>query len=176
MYTNKAELISNNNQALDGLDKHLSNVKSMPIFGVPTPLSEVKAVLRAAVALQARVAAARAQWKEVIAEARSANAAALRMRRAIKAYLVVHHGDDAEAVLVDFGFDRKPRAQSVRTKAAAVDKRLETRELRHTMGKRQKALIRAPSLPPPAPAPSNGAPQNGAVNGAPQNGAANGTA
>jgi hypothetical protein len=168
MHASKSEVSYQNNQALEGIEKHLFNVKSVPIFGAQTRLAEIKSVLRAALAMQAKVDVARAQLRELVAQSRAADASAARVRRALRAYVVVHHGPDARGVLADFGFVPKPREQTVQAKAVAVGKRLETRKLRHTMGKRQKARVKAGAVPPPqatpAPAPSTSA-SNGASNG-----------
>jgi hypothetical protein len=57
--------------------------------------------------------------------------------------------------IAKFGFkpDKKPEPLSAEKQKERVDKARMTRKLRHTMGKRQKADIKAGDIPPPPPPP-----------------------
>jgi hypothetical protein len=180
MQMDKNSLNHSNQTAINGIDRHFSKGKSVPIDGTATALTEVKSILRDAIDATVAADAAHAQWQEKVARMRTTRAAAARVRRALRSYLLVHYGAKAVGILADFGFapSKAPGPKTVRTKAEAVEKAKATREARHTMGKRQKEHIKgqpaadppAPApfpVPVPAPVPTNGASTNGAaVNGA----------
>ena len=67
----------------------------------------------------------------------------------------------ASPTLTDFGIVRAPQKPTVLVKAQAVDLQRQTRVKRGTMGKRQKAKLKA--NPAPVTAPSTPAKPSGAV-------------
>jgi hypothetical protein len=161
MSINKSIRNANYNKVIDGMDTHFTNVKTIPLDGTPTAVVEMKSTFRAAIDANAAADAARARWKEAVAQARAANSVAQRTRRQLEAYLLVHYGTKAVGVLEDFGYaPPKPTgARAVRTKFAALGKREATRKARHTMGKKQRLRIKG--VPPAPPAQSNGAANGG---------------
>jgi len=133
----------------------------------------MKSLLQSHVASIGAADSAKAAWQKALQDERAVRVQALALLRALKAYLLGTYGPKAVVVLEDFGFSApKPRKVAVKTKAAAVDKTLATRALRHTMGTKQKKQVQGTvtpqqpattaSPPPPAPqAPAGGKPTTG---------------
>lgn len=71
----------------------------------------------------------------------------------IKSLVMGQFGDtpDSAKMLDEFGYTpRKPRAKSVKVKAAAADKAAATRVARHTLGPKAKAKVKGVVAPEPS--------------------------
>jgi hypothetical protein len=97
---------------------------------------------------------AEASLKQVPAKQKAARKTANATRLALKTYIVGTAGAGAVQMLEDFGFPApKPKGKkTVAAKATAIAKSAATCTARHTMGKRQRAAIKATVAPATAPA------------------------
>ncbi len=127
---------------ISGIDVHLKG-QTIVLDGVRYKQSELRQVFQDDLDATAATANAKGQWKgAIIAE----HATATKMRSvkaALFAYLIATFGPNSQ-VLVDFGAKpRKAPKTAPAVKAQAVQQALLTRTARHTMGKRQRAKIKA---------------------------------
>jgi hypothetical protein len=82
----------------------------------------------------------------------SAEQARQRADRAVKAWVVNEFGEGSQQA-IDFGFPPPRKAtRTVESKVTAVARSKATREARHTMGKKQKSLIKGVVVTSTAPA------------------------
>lgn len=101
-----------------------------------------------------------AQWRSDIQTERQLEVHVKVLRKGVKGIVAARFGDTA-AQLLKFGFTLpKPRKKSAKTKAAAVQKGLATREARQTMGKVQKKDIKGNVNVALVVTPADGASQN----------------
>lgn len=140
--------LSLNEKSIAALDRRAANAPPILIAGKPKTPAELKAVL------QAESAAIRAtnelylRWRAAALVQRTASEAARATRAGLRAFLLVAHGADDFSALGEFGFQPPKRAKpSAATAAQAVEKAKATRAARHTMGKRQRLAIKAPTAP-----------------------------
>jgi hypothetical protein len=177
---NKPTVKTRNNGVIAGIDKHVTG--GATIGGDEYTPQTLKAVFAEHnVAIDAADALHK-QWQDQVNVMRAAAKRANTVYLLLHSFLLGQYGNDANAVLNDFGMKTpKPKGpQTVKTKSAAVAKRAATRAVRHTMGtKQRKALVgtvagptkaaadaplaTAPALPAPsvtatpvAPKPANG--------------------
>jgi hypothetical protein len=123
--------------------------------------AQIKAVYQADIDAQKALDLARAQIAELVAKKKQTRAAARANRKLLKAYVIGTMGVQAVVVLEDLGIEppKAPGRKKVESKARAIAQAKATRELRHTMGSREKKAIKAPPLTflaaqPPAAQPS----------------------
>jgi hypothetical protein len=151
-----------------GIDKHFANVTQVTIGGAVLPLTELKARIQADIDASDASVQAKADFRVAVQRERDSHIALNPTLRLFKGLVIAQFGDTqgASSTLADFGLlPRKSSKKTVATKSAAVGKAKTTRGMRHTMGKKQKAKVKAPSAST-APA-TPGAPGAPAVPGAP---------
>jgi hypothetical protein len=129
-------------QLIAGTDKHLANAAQVTFAGGSYTPSQITAKLQQVVSLREAVDAAKASTKARVA-AEKADMPALRtFIGALVAYVKAIHGTSPE-LLADFGLNPKARAPlTVEAKVAAAVKRNATRAARHTMGAKQKKVVK----------------------------------
>jgi hypothetical protein len=159
---NKTTALALNNKISDGVDKYFSKVKSLTVGGTTFTPKSLVAVLNAENDASSAVDSTRAQLGDQVVTHRTAKAKAKALRSALKVFILGTYGKEAVQMLGDFGMS-VPKAtgkRTVETKAQAVAQAKATREARHTMGKKQKQLIKGtvPSTAAAAEAPSSSAP------------------
>ncbi|MDP9002657.1 MAG: hypothetical protein M3O46_21415 [Myxococcota bacterium] len=136
-------------KAIAGADKHFASVTTVSLRGIAWKPADIDAALHAAIDAGNTADTAKATWQQAVKAGTAARTRALALLSALKAYLVATKGSDAVDLLADFGFaPPKPKKVTVKTKAAAVQKTAVTRVLRHTMGKKQRKLVKGPNPPP----------------------------
>jgi hypothetical protein len=152
-------------QALkDGLGKHAQTMIALVINGVTFKMSDVITALDDLVKTAEQVVDTRAAWQAAVAEDKTKGKAQKAFVAGVKQAVRVAFGQQIDA-LADF--DLKPRKtpapRTPEQKAAAAAKGKATRALRHTMGAKQKAAIKATvgttapaASPPQPPAPAAG--------------------
>jgi hypothetical protein len=137
----------------DGLVKHGQAIPSLVIAGVPVTTADAEARLQARIDAGKAVQATRGTWQNAVKLDKDGQLQSKSFLSGLKQTLLVVFAGQID-VLTDFGLTpRKPAVVSPEKKAAAVAKAKATREMRHTMGPKQKAQIKAPTAAPtPAPA------------------------
>jgi hypothetical protein len=150
--TSKSTAKDRDSKAMLGIDKHLAGAASVTLNGTAYTPAELKSILKKDIDSANIVDAARAAWQKTVKDEREIRSETSVLLHALKGYLVATHGEGAVDLLADFGFTPpKPRKVTVKVKATAADKTALTRALRHTMGKKQKAKVKA-TVPASAPA------------------------
>jgi hypothetical protein len=153
---NKSMAKDRDTQAIFGIDKHLSAVSSLTLDGTAYTPAELKSLLQSDVDSADAATRAKAAWQLAVAGSRTLRARVRKILSALKSYLISVNGRDAVALLADFGFTPPKQGKAgVKTKAAAVDKTLATRQARHTMGTRQRGRVKG-NVPPPVGSPAGG--------------------
>jgi hypothetical protein len=140
-----------------GIDKHVAN--GATLGGVQYSGQGLKGVFAGTVAALAQAENLHKQWQDALQAAHTAEADANVVYELLRSYALAQFGKNANTALNDFGMTA-PKArgpQTVEAKAAAVQKRKATREVRHTMGTVQKKGVKgtvevpAPGVAPTAP-------------------------
>jgi hypothetical protein len=140
--TNRDKIINRNRQAIAGIRKHFAAAATIPLGGKPTAPNDAVAVLQAAIDAVDRAAAAQQALHTAVTAQHAAIAASKVLLIDLRSVVESQLGR-TDAVLADFGMTRpKRQVPTEQTKAAAVVKRVATRQARHTMGPRQKAPIK----------------------------------
>ena len=140
-----------------GLAKHYAGVTSLTLGGVSVTLTDLQALIQADLDAMEASAQAQATARVLVQAERAAHAKALPLVRSLKALVTATHGatQAASELLEDFGYrPRKRAARTVEQVAEAKRKAAATRKARHTMGPKQKKLVKGEipgeSLPPKA--------------------------
>jgi hypothetical protein len=144
-------------KAITGVSKHFAKVKHLTLAGESFTTAELKAVFQAEIAAIQSLDVSRTQMKQLVTAARGASAKARATRKLLKAYVLGNYGVAAVQMLEDLGLSvpKSKGKATVKTKAQALVMAEATRKARHTMGKRQRSLIKvapvqAPQALPPA--------------------------
>jgi hypothetical protein len=128
---------------IDGLTKHRATITSLPIGGKTLTPDEVVQTLQARVKASATSLTSKASAKAAVLAERADRAETRQFVSDLTQVIRSMFGGSAD-VLADFGLAlRKPRKSDPQKKVAAAQKAKATRTLRHTMGKKQKAAIKA---------------------------------
>lgn len=150
---NKPTVKTRNNGVIAGIDKHVTG--GATIGGDAYTPATLKAVFAEHnVAIDAADALHK-QWQDQVNVMRAAAKRAHTVYLLLHSFLLGQYGNDANAVLNDFGMKTpKPKGpKTVKTKSAAVVKRAATRAVRHTMGTQQrKAFVGTVAEPAAVPA------------------------
>jgi hypothetical protein len=134
-----------------GITKHLSNVTSVMCDGTSYSPPQIVVLLQAEIAATDDVSPAHAAWLASVAAQKTATNTVKPIKSALRSFVEAMFGTSSP-VLADFGYTKQAQTPTVAVKAVAVEKRANTRELRGTKGKRQKAEIKgtAPAIQPTA--------------------------
>jgi hypothetical protein len=141
-------------QILSGLAKHYPNA-TFTLGGVSYTTAELTALIQAVLNAMVAEAQAKASYSSQVQVVRNANAKANPVLALLKSYVVSQVGNtqDAASALGDFGYTPRPTTKTtVKVKAVAVAKSLNTRAEHHIMGKKQRANSTAetPAIAPVA--------------------------
>jgi hypothetical protein len=150
--TNRPTLKTRNLAVANGIDKHVPS--SISIGGVTYTPPELKAVFTNQNAAVDAADALHKQWTDQVQVARTVGAKANAVYPLLRSFLIGQYGNDANAILNDFGMPvpKAKGAKTVQVKADAVTKRNATRAARHTMGAVQRKAVTGASASPAAPA------------------------
>jgi hypothetical protein len=140
--------IAQDQQAIAGIQKNWSKVKSIQIAGNTQTPAALEATFQADIDATTELQAAVAAVKVKRTARNTARAAAAQTRQEIKQYIIGVEGKNADQMLQDFGLaaPKQGGPKTVEAKAQAVSQMLVTRELRGTKGTKQKAKIKAPPV------------------------------
>jgi hypothetical protein len=148
-YTNRSTVQLRNAQFVSGINKRLQGVSSLAIAGKTYTPAELVALFESFDAKLAEVNAAEAKLRDAWAAYRSLSKEIAPIILGFQHVVRNIFGDQSE-MLSDFGIAARTRSKpTVETQAAAVQKRLATREARHTLGPKQKAAIKGAPVPAP---------------------------
>jgi hypothetical protein len=141
-----------------GIQKRFANTTSLSFANATYAPSELVKLIQSVIDAVNATAPAKAKWQNTVKSARSIAAPARPVVRAFVAYLRALYGTNTEA-LADFGLaPAKVGKPKVVTKANALAQSKATRAVRHTMGKRQRKVIKgtAPAVPATPATPAGG--------------------
>jgi hypothetical protein len=142
---------------LAGLQKHYASTPSLSFNNQAVSVAAIIAIFQAYLTAAAAVVTDKAQYTSSVKARNTALASTSTMLQSLTAFLRVTFGNEP-TVLADFGLTPLVRHPStVQVKAQAVDLRLKTRGLRHTMGSKQRLEIKASAAEVPGEAPAPGA-------------------
>src|ERR1700687_1457504 len=143
---NNATVIDTCTQRLFAMKTHVHGNPSIAIEGTPGTATDLVAIYQRSLDARAALAAKRSEVLAALTERDDAEAARRQADRALKPW-VVHQFGPTSTQAYDFGFP--PARVGVMTPdqaALAVLKREATRKARHTMGRKQRLLVRG-SIP-----------------------------
>jgi hypothetical protein len=156
---NRNQLQTADQNMIGGLSKHKATIPSLPIGGKTLTPDEAIQVLQTRIDASNRSLSARASAKAAVLAERSERSQTRQFVSSLR-QVVRSMFEGSADVLADFGLAlRKPRKVDPQKKVTAAGKAKATRVLRHTMGKKQKAGIKATApIPTGGPAPAVNAP------------------
>jgi hypothetical protein len=138
----KAGVVVRAQALIAGTTKHLASTTQVTLVGETLTPAQVVAKLQALVDLRTAVDSAKATAKAKLVAEESNAPPLLTFLGAFAAYVKAAYLNSPD-VLSDFGLNPKSRtAQTVETKAVAAAKRAATRAARHTLGSKQRAVIK----------------------------------
>ena len=152
-HLNRANVKTRNTAVSNGIDKHVP--ASISIGSVTYTPPELKGVFIAHNTALDAADALHKQWTDQVQVAKAAGIKADGTYRLLRSSLIGQYGNDANAILNDFGMatPKSTGAKTVQVKAEAVLKRAATRAARHTMGKVQRKAVTGTVVAAPATAP-----------------------
>jgi hypothetical protein len=165
------------NDVVAGIKKNITG--NVTIGGVAYTPVTLSAVFTDAITAMDTADAAHKQWLDEVAAMQASVATARGVYGLLRNFLIGQHGTNDKSVLGDFGMATpKTQKKTVATKAAAVVKAKATRDMRHTMGPKQKKLVKSNVEVQIAAVPANGssAPDTGGAQTAATTPAPNGAA
>jgi len=137
---------------LNALKSYVDGKAQINVGGKKQKASQVVAIYQSCLDSRAALATKRAEVKAAMATRTSAEQARRSADRAVKAWVVNEFGEGSQQA-IDFGFPPPKKAtRTVESKVNAVALAKATRAARHTMGKKQKSLIKGTMVAPTAPA------------------------
>jgi hypothetical protein len=139
---NKPSVLTRFTRVQAGIDKHITG--NVTLGGVAYPPGGLKAVFAAAITAINAAEALRKQWTDAVLAAHQAQALAETLYELLRNFVIAQFGKQANAVLGDFGMPvPKPKApRTAAEKAASAAKSKATREMRGTLGKKQKQKVK----------------------------------
>jgi hypothetical protein len=139
---NRASIKTRNTSVVSGIDKRVTG--NMTLGGVVfTPAALKQVFLDENTAID-EAEALHKQWQDQVQATREVSQKAKQVFQLLRSTLVGQYGENAKAVLNDFGMEApKPKGpKTVAAKVVAAQKRDATRAVRHTMGKNQKKTVK----------------------------------
>jgi hypothetical protein len=156
--TQKSSLSLQLTALVNGINTDLVGVDPIDLDGVSTKRADVLARIQALLDAITAVKSARTTLQAAVANQNTLLAGGRALRTAMKRLLQTKFGPTSPK-MQDFGFTQTHKGKpDVPTKAAALTKAKATRTARGTAGKKQKALIKAPSPVATTTSPVNTAP------------------
>jgi hypothetical protein len=149
---NNATVVDVCTKRLNALKSYVDGKAQINVDGKKQKASQVVAIYQSCLDSRAALATKRAETKAAMATRTSAEQARRSADRAVKAWVVNEFGEGSQQA-IDFGFPPPKKAtRTVESKVNAVALGKATRAARHTMGKKQKSLIKGTMVAPTAPA------------------------
>ena len=138
---NRPTIKTRNTSVANGIDKHITSPVS--IGNVSYAPGTLKAVFTDHNAAIDASDVLHTQWTDQVTATRAAGDKANDTYLLLRNFLIGQYGNDAAAVLNDFGMTvpKAKGAKTVAAKAEGIDKRRATRAARHTMGSVQRKAV-----------------------------------
>jgi hypothetical protein len=157
--TNRGTLQTADQKLVDGLTKHKALMAALPIGGKNVTPDEAIALVQGRIDATSATLAAKASAKAELLAERAGRTQTKPFVSSLRQVIRSMFGASPD-ILADFGLTpHKPRKANPQKKVDAAHKAKATRVLRHTMGKKQKAAIKATGPLPsetPTSAPATG--------------------
>jgi hypothetical protein len=171
--TNRTTQQTADQKLVDGLNKHKSLITALPIQGKTLTPDQAIAIVQARIDASLKAVTDKATAKAAILAERTERTQTKTFVAALRQVIRSMFGASTD-ILADFGLvPPKPRKANPQKRVTAAAKAKATRTLRHTMGKKQKAAIKATGpLPATTPATAPAAPAEPAAPVNPPAGAA----
>jgi hypothetical protein len=139
-----------------GMQQHIvPSYKSITINGVVHQVTDIMSAIDDDIAKSDAADKGHAAWLQQVEEERASHLAVDPLVAGVEQFVRLNVGntDAQQAILADFGMTpHKKRVVAPKTKVAAAAKAKATRQLRHTMGSKQKKEVQATPAEAPAPA------------------------
>jgi hypothetical protein len=144
---NRPTLKTRNTSVANGIDKHI--LAAITIGSVTYTPAELKALFLSHNTAIAATEALHQQLADQVQATEDVAAKTHKVHLQLRSILVGQYGNDANAILNDFGMQSRKAsgAKTVKVKAEAVLKRKATRAARHTMGSVQRKAVTGESAP-----------------------------
>jgi hypothetical protein len=142
--SNKPTIKAADAKMIAGIAKNLASMATVTLNGQPYTLVQLTAIYQADSAAIDATATACATWQQKVADERTTHATTATVTRALRSFLLGYYGEQAVAILGDFGLTapKSTATTNVATKALAAAKGKATRAARGTTGSvKKKAVI-----------------------------------
>ena len=141
--SNKPTIKAADAKMIAGIGKNLASMATVTLNGQPYTLAQLLAVYQADSAAIDATDTAHATWQQRVADEQATHAKTVLVTRALRSFLLGYYGEQAVAILGDFGLTapKSNATMSVATKALAAAKGNATRAARGTTGSVKKKAI-----------------------------------
>jgi len=141
--SNKPTIKAADAKVIAGIAKNLASMATVTLAGQPYTLAQLTAIYQADSAAIDATETAYATWQQRVADERATHAKTAVVTRALRSFLLGYYGEQAVAVLGDFGLTapKSTATTNVATKALAAAKSKATRAARGTTGSVKKKAI-----------------------------------
>ena len=138
--SNKPTIKAADAKMIAGIGKNLAAMATVTLNGQPYTLAQLLAVYQADSAAIDATDTAHATWLQRVADEQATHAITAKVTRALRSFLLGYYGDEAVAILGDFGLTapKSTATTNVATKALAAAKSKATRAARGTVGSVKK--------------------------------------
>jgi hypothetical protein len=147
---NRASLVAEATELAAKIESELPGAVFV-VKGVKLTLAQAKAKLLGYVTAVQSTNTGRAALHNLVGAEDGALDDARDVTRAIQSFVISNYGEDAAQLTALNLVAKKPGTKTVAVKAEAIAKGKATREVRHTLGPRQKESLHGTVPPPPAP-------------------------
>jgi hypothetical protein len=141
--SNKPTIKAADAKMIAGIAKNLASMATVTLAGQPYTPAQLTAIYQADSAAMDATDTAHATWLQRVADERATHAITAKATRALRSFLIGYYGDEAVAILGDFGLTapKSNATTNVATKALAAAKGKATREARGTTGSVKKKAV-----------------------------------
>jgi hypothetical protein len=141
--SNKPTIKAADAKMIAGIGKNLASMATVTLNGQPYTLAQLLAVYQADSAAIDATDTAHATWQQRVADEQATHAKTVLVTRALRSFLLGYYGEQAVAILGDFGLTapKSTATTNVATKALAAAKAKATRAARGTTGSVKKKAV-----------------------------------
>jgi hypothetical protein len=141
--SNKPTIKAADAKMIAGIAKNLASMATVTLNGQPYSPAQLSATYQADSAAVDATDTAHATWLQRVADEQATHATTAKVTRALRSFLLGYYGEQAVAILGDFGLTapKSTATTNVATKALAAAKSKATRAARGTTGSVQKKAV-----------------------------------
>jgi hypothetical protein len=141
--SNKPTIKAADAKMIAGIAKNLASMATLTLAAQQYSLAQLTAIYQADSAAIDATDTAHATWQQKVADEQATHAITAKVTRALRSFLLGYYGDEAVAILGDFGLSapKSTATTNVATKALAAAKGKATRAARGTTGSVQKKAV-----------------------------------